>query len=207
MLLEAERHLVARYGARMWREGLVTGTYGNISVCTGGRIAITPTDMRYGGMKPADVCVVDLAGTQMDGGARPSSELRMHVLLHGREGDGAIVHTHSHYATALGCVVDEIPALHYAVAEFGGPIPTVPYEPAGSADLAERVHAALADRAGVLLQSHGAVTIGASLRQAYARAVTLEWVARIYHHARMIGEPRRLEEARFAQLPRRSATP
>jgi L-fuculose-phosphate aldolase len=189
----------------MCRDGLVAGTYGNISVCTlEGRVAITPTDMPYDRMRARDVCVVDLDGTQLEGAARPSSELPMHLLLYAEaDQGGAVVHTHSPYATALACVVDEIPALHYAVAEFGGPVPTLPYEPPGSIRLAERVRGALAERPAVLLASHGAITVGASLEQAYARAAMLEWVAHIHHHALMIGEPKRIDDDELAQLPRR----
>ncbi|MEA2400714.1 MAG: L-fuculose-phosphate aldolase [Thermoleophilaceae bacterium] len=189
MLLAEERRLIAEYGRRLVSDGLVVGTYGNISIREGDRIAITPHAVEYDQLSPELVCVVDADGRPLDGPLEPSSELPMHLRVHREHGDGALVHTHSPFATALSCVVDEIPAVHYLAGELGGPIPNTPFEPPGSERLAAAVAAALAHREGALLQSHGTVTIGTSLPEAYARSQILEFVAQVYYRARLICEP------------------
>jgi L-fuculose-phosphate aldolase len=189
MLLGEARRLIDEYGRRLVRDGLVIGTYGNISIREGDRIAITPHAVEYDELRPELVCVVDGEGRQLDGPLPPSSELPMHLSVHREHGDGALVHTHSPYATALSCVVDEIPPVHYLVGKLGGAIPTTPFEPPGSERLAAAVAIALEHRNGALLQSHGTVTIGATLPEAYARGQILEFVAQVYHHARLVGEP------------------
>jgi len=86
--------------------GLVTGTSGNVSArdAESGLVAISPTSIPYGRMRPEDVSVVDAEGGLLDGAA-PSVELPMHLAIQsGRPEVGAIVHTHSPYATALGAV-------------------------------------------------------------------------------------------------------
>jgi L-fuculose-phosphate aldolase len=49
---------------------------------------------------------------------------------------------------------------------------------------------ALEGRSAVLLRSHGTLTTGDSLEQAYWRSVLLEWLATLYYRASLLGEPR-----------------
>lgn len=123
----------------------------------------------------------------------------MHRAIYRAHGPGAIVHTHSVFATTLSTLVDEIPPIHYIVGLFGGPVPVVPYARFGTDVLAERAAAALADRRAVLLQNHGALTVGASVREASGLALQLEWLASVYHQARLAGNPRILTQAELAE--------
>jgi L-fuculose-phosphate aldolase len=103
---------------------------------------------------------------------------------------GAVVHTHSPYATTLSTVVDELPAIHYTIHGLGGPVRVARYHTFGTAELAASVGEALAGRRGAILQNHGTLTYGATLREAYGRSVLLEWLATLYWRARQVGEPR-----------------
>ena len=49
---------------------------------------------------------------------------------------------------------------------------------------------ALRGRSAVILGSHGTLTFGDSLEQAYWRSVLLEWLATLYYRAALLGEPR-----------------
>src|SRR5262245_38704561 len=102
------------------RQGLTFGTSGNISVRRDAdSFFISPTGSVYEELQVAHVPLLHLDG-RWSGGRRPSSEWRFHRdLLRSRSDVGAIVHTHSRYATALACTGRGIPAFHYMVAVTG----------------------------------------------------------------------------------------
>ena len=168
MLLEAERTLIVHHAGLLRPDGLVVGTAGNLSIRAGELVAITPSSVDYDELDPGLVCVVGLDGETVEGERSPSSELPMHLAVYHATGAAAIVHTHAPYATTLGTVVDELPAIHYMIAELGGPVRVAPYATFGSDELAGSVMAALDGRSAVLLGSHGTLTIGDSLEQALA---------------------------------------
>jgi len=190
MLLEAERALIVRHARLLRPDGLVVGTAGNVSVRSGDLVAITPSSVDYDELDPGLVCVVGVDGDAVDAARPPSSELPMHLAVYRSTGVGAIVHTHAPYATALATVVEELPAVHYSIAELGGPVQVAPYATFGTDELADTVRRALADRSAVLLRSHGTLTVGASLEEAYFRSVLLEWLSALYYRSRLLGEPR-----------------
>lgn len=192
MLLEAERALIVHHAGRLRSDGLVVGTAGNLSVRAGDLVAITPSSVDYDELDPGLICVLGIGGESVEAERPPSSELPMHLSVYRASDAAAIVHTHAPYATALATVVDELPAIHYMIAELGGPIRVVPYATFGTDELARSVMSALDGRSAVLLGGHGTLTIGASLEQAYWRSVLLEWLATLYYRARLLGEPRLL---------------
>jgi L-fuculose-phosphate aldolase len=192
MLLETERALIADHARRLRADGLVIGTAGNLSVRAGDLVAITPSAVDYDELTAPLVCVVGIDGSVVEAELRPSSELPMHLSAYRATTAAAVVHTHAPFATALGAVVDELPAIHYSIAELGGPIRVAPYATFGTDELAAAVASALEGRSAVLLGSHGTLTIGDSLEEAYWRTVLLEWLATLYHRARLLGEPRLL---------------
>jgi L-fuculose-phosphate aldolase len=192
MLLEAERALIVHHAGLLAPDGLVVGTAGNLSVRSGDLVAITPSSVDYDVLDPGLVCVVGLDGEVVDARRPPSSELPMHRAVYRATGATAIVHTHAPYATTLATVVDELPAIHYMIAELGGAVRVTPYATFGTHELADSVTDALQGRSAVLLGSHGTLTIGDSLEQAYARSVLLEWLAALYYRATLLGDPRLL---------------
>jgi L-fuculose-phosphate aldolase len=58
----------------------------------------------------------------------------------------------------------------------------------------------MVDRTGVLLRNHGATTYGDTLAKAYTRSIYLEWVCRLYHQARLIGEPQLLTAEQLEEV-------
>ena len=103
----------------MNESGLNQGTSGNISARFEDRMLITPSGVPYGKLAPGDIAAVALAGKAGDwsGPLAPSSEWRFHFdILRARSDVGAVVHTHSTYATALAMTGREIPAAHYMIA-------------------------------------------------------------------------------------------
>ena len=200
MILEAERELVARYAQRLRPDGLAIGTAGNISSRVGDLVAITPSLVDYDEMNAGLICVVDLDGQPVDVALPPSSELPMHLAVYRGTGAAAIVHTHAQHATTLATVVDELPAIHYVIADLGGPVPVAPYATFGTIELGASAAAALRGRSAVLLESHGTLTVGDSLEQAYSRSILLEWLAALYYRASLLGEPRLIPAAELERV-------
>ena len=189
MLLHDERAQLVEYCHRMQADDLTVGTSGNLSVRSGQRIAITPSGVPYEDLTPESICVIDLDGNKVDSDLEPSSEVPMHTSVYRATDAAAVVHTHPLYCTALSVLLDEVPPVHYMIALLGGPVRVAPYARFGSAELAENSVRAMAGRYGALMQNHGATTYGESLAKAYSRSIYLEWVCRLYHQARLLGEP------------------
>jgi L-ribulose-5-phosphate 4-epimerase len=201
------RRQVVEVLRRLAGAGLVTGTAGNVSARDRetGLIAVSPTSVPYDRMEPGEVCVVDEEGAQLEGGGSPSVELPMHLAIHsGRPEAGAVVHTHSPYATAIALIVEEIPVvLAEQAAAVGGPIPVVPYAPTGERAMGEAVLSA-GDSWAVLVRNHGPVCLGRELDEAFRCALAVEEAAQAYATARLHGEPALLPEAEVARLVRLS---
>ena len=113
----------------------------------------------------------------------------MHLAAYAHTDAVAVVHTHSPYATTLAVLGVELPAVHYLVAELGGPVRVAPYATFGTEELAANMARGLEGRSATLLAHHGTITLGDTLERAYGRSVTLEWLCALYHRSRAHGEP------------------
>jgi L-fuculose-phosphate aldolase len=188
--LEPVREQVAAAGRRLAAEGLVLGTAGNVSARHGDRVAVTPTGAMLAELEPGHVSVVDLEGRHVDGELAPTSELELHLGVYRRYDAGAVVHTHAPMATALSCVLDELPCVHYGMLELGGTVPVAPYATFGTPELAGLVLDALEGRRAALMANHGAIVYAGDLAEALKLALLLEWACTVYWRAAAIGEPR-----------------
>jgi L-fuculose-phosphate aldolase len=177
-MLERERDRVAAAGRRLAEEKLVTGTAGNVSERCGDLIAITATGSALGQLSSEDVVVVDLDGCPVAGRLGASSELLVHLGIYARYQPGAIVHTHSPYATALSRILEEIPLADDITRQLGGPARVAPYAASASAELAALTVAALEAGQAALMADHGTVCLGDDLDQAVERAALLERACR-----------------------------
>jgi L-fuculose-phosphate aldolase len=180
---------------RLAAERLVLGTAGNVSERAGRLVAITPTGATLADLEATDVVVVDLEGETVDGKFAPTSELELHLGAYRRYDTGAVVHTHSPIGTAMACVLDELPLIHYQMLALGGPIRVAPYATFGTPELAGLTLDALEGRTAALMANHGAIAIGADLDAAVDSALLLEWAAELYWRAASAGRPRTLDSA------------
>jgi L-fuculose-phosphate aldolase len=193
--LEAERLAIARACRQLAAEGLVIDTAGNVSAAVeGDLIAITPTGAVLAELRPSDVAIVDRTGVLVDGPFAPTSELDLHLGIYARHGAGAVVHTHAPMATALSCVLDELPCVHYSMLLLGGTVPVAPYETFGTPELADAIVESLVGHTAALMANHGAVSFADDVDNAVERMRLLEWACTVYWRARAIGEPNALDE-------------
>jgi L-fuculose-phosphate aldolase len=196
-------------GARRVAEaGLVVGSAGNLSLRSGERVLITRGGSELDALAHEDCVEVGLNESAIPedhrSGRQPSSELALHLAIYGATDAAAIVHTHSHFATVLSTVVEELPAIHYTINHFGGPVRVARYETFGTQELAASVIEALRDRSGALMANHGAVLTGRDVQDAAAKAILLEWLASVYYHARLFGAPSILTAAELDAVRERA---
>jgi len=194
LLGDGEREQVAGACRRLAAEGLVLGTAGNVSARSDQAVAISPTGAALADLTPEQVTIVDLEGRVMAGDLEPTSELDLHLGIYRRLPAGAVVHTHAPMATALSCVLDELPCVHYQMLLLGGSVRVAPYATFGTPELAESVIRTLEGRAAALMANHGAIAHAGDADQAVELSLLLEWACGVYWHAAAIGHPRSLDE-------------
>ncbi len=201
ILLEKQRLQVANAALALLQTGLVVNTSGNVSMRVDSKIVITPSGCAYENLAAEDILVLDPDGNPLDGDLLPSSETPLHLSVYDADASiNAIVHTHSVYATAVSTLVTELPAIHYQIADLGGPVPVAPYQTFGTPELAASVTAAIQGRSAALMQNHGAVTVAETVEQALGRSVTLEWLARLYLIATRSGSPSLIDDAELERV-------
>lgn len=196
------REEVALAARRLAAEGLLIGTAGNVSAVDeeSGHVAVTASGVTLADCRPDDVTVVDSSGTVVEGQLQPTSELGLHLAILTTSSARSVVHTHALHATAVSCVRDSLPVIHYQQILLGGEIKVAPYATFGSQALADHVVEALRDKSAALMANHGAVTLGATLANAIDNALLLEWCCRLFRDASVLGQPRTLDEAQQAQV-------
>jgi len=181
---------LARIAALLETSGLNAGTSGNVSVRLPDGLLVTPSAVPPDRMTAGSMVELSADGTPRTSGV-PTSEWRIHSDLYRRFPEaGAIVHTHSTYATALASLREDLPAFHYQVAKAGGHlVACATYATYGTQELSDAVIAALGDRRACLMANHGMLAYAPTLDAAFALAFEVETLCRQYLIARSAGEP------------------
>lgn len=197
------RQRLARLIQSVWREnlrlkdaGLVTFTWGNVSALDRrqGRVVIKPSGVGYAAMKPANMVITDLQGAVIASALRPSSDLATHLVLYRAFPEiGAVVHTHSTYATAFAQAGRALPCLGTTHADyFHGAIPVtdIMRRPEITSDYEKNTGEVIVRRLrqlrikplacpAIFVANHGPFVWGATAAQAVENAVVLEEVCRM----------------------------
>ncbi|WP_424136656.1 aldolase [Roseomonas chloroacetimidivorans] len=179
------RDLLVELGASLFARGYSVGSAGNISVRLPDGYLMTPTNSSLGRLRAERISKLDLAWNHI-GGDKPSKEVFMHrAVLTARPEAGAVVHLHSTYATAIGCLAgpgdaQPIPPLTpYFVMRIGRKLPIIRYYRPGDAAMEQDIHEAAKEARAVLLANHGPVVCGKSLIDAVYAAEELEEAAKL----------------------------
>ena len=101
-MLEQLKNEVCAANLLLKEYGLITLTWGNVSAISSDRryVAIKPSGVRYSEMTADMMVITDLDGNVVEGNLRPSSDLPTHLELYRNYPEiGAVVHTHSRWAT------------------------------------------------------------------------------------------------------------
>ncbi len=198
---EKEKQQIIDVGIALDRYRLISLSGGNVSMRMDGQILVTPSGMSYETLVPADVVVMDPRGKIIEGERRPSVDTvaLLHIFNH-MPGVNAIIHTHQPYATAVGLVMDELPAFCTTLVNATlGSVIVAPYSSAASLDMGVRTVQYIGDKRAVILRNHGVVTVGPTLKDALYAAVYLEDASRSYCAASAMGKPRCLTPDQVAE--------
>ncbi|MDR2054606.1 MAG: class II aldolase/adducin family protein [Desulfovibrio sp.] len=198
-ILEAKEQVL--WGCRtMCSRGYVLGTAGNISarVEGGDLFVITPTSFPYEDLCSADLVVADMKGNIVEGERRPSIEFAMHCSIMLKRPDArCIVHTHSRFATAASSIVgvNVIPVIDIeTVIYIGGDIPIAPFASPGSEELAMNVANSMGTVAGILMEAHGTIGVGRTMKEAMIASDNIERTCEMFLAIKACGEIKPLPE-------------
>lgn len=192
---------------KVWERGWVANHDGNMTCrLPGRRFLATPTSFSKGEIREDDLLVLDRFGEKLQGRWRPFSELTMHLAAYKVRDDAhAVLHAHPPTATGFSCAGVEVETtiLAEAVISLGDRIPTVPFALPGSESQLETIIDALRFYDALVLGSHGVLTIGKDIEQAYLRMELVEHLAKIKQTAMAVGHPRVLTSHELEVLMRK----
>lgn len=201
MSLSALKSAVLEANLATVKYGLVKSTFGNASGIDrqAGRIAIKPSGVSYDTMSAEDLVITDLEGVPLDNRLRPSSDLDTHVVLYRHFPEiGAVIHTHSMFATIMAQARRPIPPLGTTHADyFHGVIPVT--RDLTDEEITDRYVAATGDVIvevigdrdpleipAALVAGHGPFVWGRDPQEAALNAMILEEVAKMAWHGAVI---------------------
>jgi L-fuculose-phosphate aldolase len=190
---------------KMWQLGWVAANDGNVSVrLSDGTFLATPTGISKSFITPEKIVQIDKEGKVIDGleGYRPSSEIKMHLRCYQERKDvGAVVHAHP--PTATGFAVAHIPMDRYTMIETVitlGSIPVTPYGTPSTYEVPDAITPFLQEHDALLLENHGALTVGCDLITAYYRMETMELNAKINLTAHLLGGEKEISRSNIDRL-------
>ena len=194
-MLERLKRAVCRANLDLVKAGLVVETWGNASGIDRqrGLVVIKPSGVPYAGMTPRHMVVVSLKdGKVVEGRFKPSSDTPTHLVLYRAfKGIGAVVHTHSLYATAWAQAKRDLPSYGTTQADYCyGDVPCTRLMTAAEirSDYEANTGHVILERfrkldplqhPAVLVASHGPFTWGKNVNDAVHNAIVLEFLARL----------------------------
>ena len=149
-----------------------------------------------------DMVVVDISGKLIRGEGSPTSETALHLAVYEERPDiQAVIHTHPPHAIAFTLANKSLERLVLPeVVLTVGTIPTVPYVTTGTTELADALRPIIRHRDVLLMDRHGAVTVGTSLHEAFCRLEIIEHSARVILMADNLGGVKELDPAESVHL-------
>ncbi|MBE0650444.1 MAG: class II aldolase/adducin family protein [Bacteroidales bacterium] len=190
MGLEGLRKEVIEAGKELLREGLVSRSWGNISIRVDtDHMLITPSGRTYDNLSPDELVLMDLQTLEYEGIIKPSSEFRLHAEVYKQRKDiNAVIHTHQRNASTVAVARREIPPIIDDMAQIIGPsVRVTRYTVAGTKRFARRAVNALKGRQAALLANHGALCAGRNLQEAFVVSQILEKAAGALIEASFMG--------------------
>ena len=190
MRTDAEaRQQIVEIVTELFTMGQLTPTGGNVSArgADPAHIWITPSQMYKGSLTVDDLLCITEDGACVVGTNKPSVEYQMHWgAYHARDEATAAVHTHAPYVTAFGITNQKFPQIN-TDAIFLADTQIVPWMMPGSKELADAVAEALKVSRGAILQCHGLMAAGKTMRDAATRAMMLEETAKLMLYCKQFG--------------------
>lgn len=186
-----QREALVKAGLKLLEQGLVSRTWGNISVKVNDtEMLVTPSGKLYNEVKPADMVLVNFRSNKYDkNGIKPSSEFKMHSGIYiDRKEINAIIHTHQMNASTCAAARREVPAVLDDLAQIIGPgVRCAEYALPSTNKMMKAVVKALKGRNAALMANHGAVCVGRDLDEAFVVCQVLEKGCKAFIEAEFLG--------------------
>lgn len=186
-----EREALVEAGLKLLKQGLVSRTWGNISIKVNeNEMLITPSGKFYEDLNPEDMVLINFRTNQYDkSGIKPSSEFKMHSGIYlDRNEVNAIIHTHQMNASTCAAARREVPAVLDDLAQIVGPsVKVADYALPSTKKIMKAVVKALRGRNATLMANHGAVCVGRDIDEAFVVCQVLEKGCKAFIEAEFLG--------------------
>jgi L-fuculose-phosphate aldolase len=163
------------------------------------RILINVGSCQRSRLTADDIVTIDLEGNVVEGKGNPPLERHLHMGIYRVRADvRAIVHAHPKWSTLLTMVGAPYQPV-YAQGSLVHPVPLLDSPNSiNNREMADRLAATLGDRPAALMKSHGAVTVGRDIIEAFVLANYMEENAYRQYMAMQIGKPYAFSEQELA---------
>jgi L-fuculose-phosphate aldolase len=184
------------------QKNLIAGMDGNVSVKHGDTLLTTPSGINKGFMRLDQIITVDGEGRTLEGEGQPTSELALHLEVYRlRPEVQAVIHAHPPLVTAFsiaGISLEEF--ILPEVVMTLGLIPTASYATPTTPEVPESIQGLIKRYDALVLERHGALTVGPSLMDAYNKMEKLEHTALVILTALQLGRVRLLPPQEVEKL-------
>jgi L-fuculose-phosphate aldolase len=186
----------------MHQKNLIAGLDGNVSVKCGDCLLTTPSGVNKGFLRMDQIIAVDWEGRVMQGEGQPTSEIAMHLAVYRlRSGVNAVIHAHPPLVTAFsiaGVSLEDF-ILPEVVLSLGL-VPTAAYATPTTQEVPESIKGLIERYDALILERHGALTVGHDLMNAYNKMEKLEHSALVILTALQLGRVRLLPPQEVEKL-------
>ena len=184
---ELRQHIL-EIGKWMYQKGFVAASDGNISArLDRDRLLVTPSGFGKAFLEADHLLIVNMNGEKISPmfgrwrDLKPSSEIRLHLECYRQRTDVQSV-IHAHPPMTIACTLAGISLAKCVLPEVLydlGTIPTAKYATPSSQENAMAVRELVKTYDAIVLDRHGTVTVGATLRDAYMRLERVEHSAQV----------------------------
>ncbi|HOV21462.1 MAG TPA: class II aldolase/adducin family protein [bacterium] len=178
--MENIREKLTEYGKKIVEKKLVAGSGGNISAREGNFVYLSPSGFFLDDIKNNEWVKVDIKTGEIYGELKPTCEISTHLGIYKEREDVKVVF-HTHPPLTVGLIssgMDFKPFFPDFVAVLGKEVPVIDYVPPGGEEMRKRVVEKIKNSNVVLIRNHGAICIGETFKEAFARAWLVEDTAK-----------------------------
>jgi len=197
--MQAKKEIV-KYCRKVYEKGFVAATDGNLSIREGNLMFITPSGISKGDVTEEEVLLFEMNNQKPEGNI--STEYKLHLEVYKNRSDiNAVVHCHPVYASAFSLKKEALDKHYFPEVILSlGKIPVCEFAVPSTKELAESIQPYIKESRAFLLANHGALTIGADLKQAYYRMEKLEHYCHTLFIAQLIGNPETIPDEKMIIL-------
>lgn len=189
--------LIIESGLRLLNEGLVTRTFGNVSIKLDDKfMLITPSGRKYDDLKVEDIVKVNFFTNEFEGRIKPSSEFKLHAEVYKNRSDiNAVIHTHQMNASTVAAAHKTLPPVLDDQAQLIGPdVRVADYAHSSTDKIVENTIIALENRMAALMANHGAICLGRDIEEAFVVSQVLEKACKAFIEASFLGGAKSLNK-------------